>query len=318
MDSPLVSILIPMYNSENYIDKTIISLSRQTYKNIEIIIVDDHSNDHSYNIAKKYETSNIKVFINPGKGGNSARNYAFSKCKGEYIKFLDADDFFSDNIVEEQINYLLKYGTKDSVAFSTLIIKQKNGDIISKKRKIDKTYIPAIELLLDMWNNKESNCPHCHLMSRTLFEKSKGWNEEIIKNQDGEFFSRIYSIADKAIFVPDCSATWNRHFGSVSSSLNNRTEMSVVQTYLSICNLILSYKNDNKTQEICSHFLSDELLRLYPKCSIASKFLYKIISDNGLKIEFSNDNALCYLRPILGWRVLVILIKLFNKISNKK
>ena len=96
---PLVSILIPLFNAENYIEDTIAKALKQTYPNIELIIVDDHSTDNSFQLAQKYNSKNVRIYKNPKKGGNSARNYAFEKCNGEYIKFMDADDYCTDDLL---------------------------------------------------------------------------------------------------------------------------------------------------------------------------------------------------------------------------
>ena len=89
---PLVSVLIPLYNAEQYIGGAIESCLEQSYKNIEVVVVDDHSTDQSLNIAKKYEGERVHVFSNPGKGAQSARNFAYQCSKGNLVKFHDADD----------------------------------------------------------------------------------------------------------------------------------------------------------------------------------------------------------------------------------
>ena len=93
--APLVSIITPSYNAEKYIEETIKSVQNQTYKNWEMIIVDDISTDQSINIIKKYSESDkrIKYFILNEKGGASlARNKAIQEANGKYIAFLDSDD----------------------------------------------------------------------------------------------------------------------------------------------------------------------------------------------------------------------------------
>lgn len=91
----LVSIIIPCYNAAPYVAETIESIIAQTYTNWECIIIDDHSTDNSWNIlegyAKQFPTK-IFMYKNSQKGACSARNYAFSKSKGDYIIYLDADD----------------------------------------------------------------------------------------------------------------------------------------------------------------------------------------------------------------------------------
>jgi glycosyltransferase involved in cell wall biosynthesis len=88
----LVSILIPAYNSENWIDETIISAINQVWPSKEIIIVDDGSKDDTYNCARKYESKNVILKRQDNRGACSARNTALELAQGDYIQWLDADD----------------------------------------------------------------------------------------------------------------------------------------------------------------------------------------------------------------------------------
>ena len=112
---PLASILIANYNKEKYVNRSIISSLKQTYKNIEIIFVDDSSKDNSFNKAKKFKK--IKLFkkkrLNSKKVFNTFFQietylYAFKKCKGEFVFFLDADDFFKKDKVDKIIKIFKK------------------------------------------------------------------------------------------------------------------------------------------------------------------------------------------------------------------
>ena len=313
MENPLVSILIPMYNSENYIEKTIHKLERQTYKNIEIIIVDDHSTDNSFNIAQRYISKNVHVYLNPKKGSNSARNYAYKQCKGNYIKFLDADDECSDGMIEKQLRCLQNYGTNDSIAFSTLKIVYVDGKKSDTIRLIDKDYAPAIELLISMWKYNQWNCPHCHLMHRSLFEKTTGWNEKLLKNQDGEFFARIYAIADKAIFEPEEYAIWNREYsGTISNNHSEEAELSVVESYKIITNLILDYCNNQNNRTICAKHIGILLYDLYPKKKIASQRIIDVLNQYNLPILLPTRNITKIIEYLFGWKISVSFQKLFR------
>ena len=101
--NPLVSILIPAYNSEKWIRSTIKSALDQTWSNKEIIIVDDGSIDNTYKIAKEYESENVKVFTQKNSGACVARNLAFSYSKGDFIQWLDADDILHSDKISIQL-----------------------------------------------------------------------------------------------------------------------------------------------------------------------------------------------------------------------
>lgn len=103
----LVSIIMPNYNASKYIDASIHSVLNQTYKNFELIIVDDVSTDNSVELIKKYEDKRIKLFINEKNSGAAiSRNRALREAKGKWIAFLDSDDIWDCNKLEKQINFM--------------------------------------------------------------------------------------------------------------------------------------------------------------------------------------------------------------------
>ncbi|WP_343347854.1 glycosyltransferase family 2 protein [Terrisporobacter petrolearius] len=111
MENKLVSIITPVYNGEKYIEECIKSVLNQSYKNIEMIIIDDGSTDNSENIIKKYTESFpfIKyIKCNENSGIWVARNIGIEKAKGRFISFLDADDIYKKNKIKNQINFMLK------------------------------------------------------------------------------------------------------------------------------------------------------------------------------------------------------------------
>lgn len=109
----LISIIIPCYNSAKYLGEAIESILIQSYSNWECIIIDDHSKDNSYEIAKTYSfkyPSKITSLLNIGTGACDARNYGISLSKGSCLKFLDSDDaIFESNVLQEQVDLLRKY-----------------------------------------------------------------------------------------------------------------------------------------------------------------------------------------------------------------
>jgi glycosyltransferase involved in cell wall biosynthesis len=119
-EQPLVSIIVPIYNVEKYLAQCLDSLLRQTYKNIEIILVDDKSVDQSGGIADKYAAKNKHVEIihkQENEGLNMARATGFDASAGEYIMFVDSDDLLVDNCVESAIHLIYKNNT-DFVKFN--------------------------------------------------------------------------------------------------------------------------------------------------------------------------------------------------------
>lgn len=106
----LISVILPVYNSQKTIANTIKSVLKQKYSSFELIIVDDGSTDLTYSICKKYTNDNrIKVFKNPNKGVSSARNYGIEKASGEKICFIDSDDEYLEDFLENLEKYCDSY-----------------------------------------------------------------------------------------------------------------------------------------------------------------------------------------------------------------
>jgi len=97
---PLLSIIVPIYNVEQYVDKCIQSILNQTYQNLEIILVDDGATDCSGSIADSYAAKDkrIKVFHKENGGLSDARNYGLDHVTGDYILFVDSDDFIENTM----------------------------------------------------------------------------------------------------------------------------------------------------------------------------------------------------------------------------
>lgn len=110
MENPLISVIVPIYKVEQYLDKCITSIVNQTYKNLEIILVDDGSPDNCPTICDKWkEQDNRIVVIHKENGGLSdARNAGLDICKGDYIAFVDSDDYIHEKMYETLIKVLLE------------------------------------------------------------------------------------------------------------------------------------------------------------------------------------------------------------------
>lgn len=102
MDTPLVSIIIPIYNAEKQIERCLCSIRNQTYKNIEVLMVNDGSTDHTLQILSKYEEKDTRFrLINKGNTGVSdSRNIGMKEAKGKYLQFVDGDDWITSNATE--------------------------------------------------------------------------------------------------------------------------------------------------------------------------------------------------------------------------
>ena len=147
MESPLVSIILPLYNSQKYLSETIESIINQSYTNWELIITDDCSVDKSYDIAKSYSLIEKRILIyklDKNRGAGIARNNSIIYSKGRFIAFCDSDDQWKSTKLETQVNFMIK--NKYSFTCSGFDIINKDG------KYIDKAY---------QCNNPFGKCDNC-------------------------------------------------------------------------------------------------------------------------------------------------------------
>lgn len=136
-NSPLVSVVMPVYNSEKYLKEAIESILHQSYTNFELLIVNDGSTDESGKIINQYKKQDkrikvIKLLKPHGYGGEVATNFAIKQCKGDYIAKMDADDISIFNRIEKEVKYLENNRDVFLVGCQALVIN-KSGVVIGKR-----------------------------------------------------------------------------------------------------------------------------------------------------------------------------------------
>jgi glycosyltransferase involved in cell wall biosynthesis len=133
---PKVSIIIPVFNSERYLPQCIESVLGQTFEDIEIICVDDGSTDNSFNILNKYaiKEKRIKLLTQKNAGQGAARNTALKQAQGEYIYFLDSDDYIDSTLIEECIK-TIEDTHADLVCFNTEVFGDDTSRLYARAKK---------------------------------------------------------------------------------------------------------------------------------------------------------------------------------------
>jgi len=135
---PLVSVIIPIYNAEDFVAESLESILAQTYVNIELILVDDCSKDGTLAILKKFKSEYpdkitlVALKKNRGKGGDAAANIAFELAKGDFIARMDADDVALPNRIEKQVQFLID-NPEYSVVGSCAHVINTEGEVVGQK-----------------------------------------------------------------------------------------------------------------------------------------------------------------------------------------
>ncbi len=150
-----ISIIVPMYNSEKHIKKCLESILNQTYEDFELLLINDGSTDITESIIKKYDDDRIKYYKNENQGIGKARNYGIEKSKGEYIVFIDSDDYVEKTMLEKLINKI--ESDKLDIVICDYYRKNKNRIKEEKLISFENTSIKdneevLLKINLSVWN----------------------------------------------------------------------------------------------------------------------------------------------------------------------
>ena len=248
MSSPLVSIIIPCYNAEQYVAEAIQSALDQTYPNCEIIVIDDGSTDGSLDVIKTF-SDRVRWETGPNRGGCVARNRGLELARGEWIQFLDADDRITPEKIESQIQIVRKASHPNSMVGCQW--RHFEGDFLGPVQDFEpcNRQISGVDLLLQMWMRGVMFPPHCWLTLRALIDAQGGWNTALSLDQDGEFFGRMHIATDVVYFAEGAMAHYRKPGPlNVSSGMNERAARSCLVAWDSVQRLLLEKKNDTESQ----------------------------------------------------------------------
>lgn len=214
MSMPLISIIMPCYNSEVFIEESVASVFRQTYPNIQLIIVDDGSTDHSphelASLVIKHPT--LTLLQQPNSGPYPARNLALQRADGEFICFLDADDYWSPDFLEELYRGLIEADADLSYCGWQNIVEAGQNS---------KPYIPPSYEKGDIIDSFLKGCPwpiHAALVKRSIVDQVDGFSVRRFSSMDYDFWLRIIAVTQNIVRVPKALAFYRWHNqGQISS-----------------------------------------------------------------------------------------------------
>lgn len=234
-EKDLVSIVTPNFNCVHFIAQTIESVLSQTYKNWEMLIIDDCSTDGSYEIALEYaqKDSRIKVFRNEKNSGAAiSRNRAIEESQGEYLAFLDSDDLWIPEKLEKQITFMKKNNCDFS--FSKYEHIDENGKSLLKVAKVIK-YLSYKKMMIHCF-------PGCLTVMYNQKLIGKIYAHDIKKNNDNALFFPVLRKSKNAMGINQCLALYRIRKGSIS-----RNKFKMIKPYITVLhnfekhNLLVSY-----------------------------------------------------------------------------
>jgi len=221
---PLISIIIPIYNAENYIGKTIESFINQSFKDFELIMVNDGSRDDSVKIAKKkLEKSNLKYQLIDQKnmGVSGARNTGIEEVSGDYILFFDDDDFIKDHYFDNIVE-VIKNKELDAI-FWGYDVSDENGNIIRKYEQVY-SYIDGVlhgkkvvqKLLKGELNIRIGSCL---FNKKVIFDNNFRFIRDIRYGEDQEFHTRVLLKCKRVASIKESKMVYLKRKNSASHEI---------------------------------------------------------------------------------------------------
>lgn len=265
MSTGLVSILIPAFNSERWIQGTIQSALDQTWQNKEIIIVDDGSTDDTLNIARGFESKSVKVLTQENRGASSARNLAYRHAQGDYIQWLDADDLLDAGKIARQME------TSDDGSTRVLLSSSWGRFYFRKKKAVFMPHalwrdLSPRDWLFTKFNQNISVHPAAWLVSRSLTERAGPWDERLSFDDDGEYFCRVVAVSENVRFVPGAKSFYRiGNTGSLSWGMSENAADSLFLSITLCIQHLLSLEDSSRTRAAVYSFLQRRLEYFYPE-----------------------------------------------------
>lgn len=272
--SKKVSVIVPVFNREWCIEDCLISVLNQTYKNFELIVVNDGSFDKTSEIIEsvKLNHNNVTIINQENKGVSAARNAGIKACSGDYIAFLDSDDSWTKDKLETQIDFFEK--NQEALVCQTDEIWIRNGKRINPKKRHKKPsgdiFIPSLSLCLVS--------PSAVMMKKEFFTKAGLFDESMIACEDYDLWLRGSLLFDFFTIEKQCVIKKGGHLDQLSAM----ARLDNFRIY-SLNKILQSGISDKEKQKACIEKLMEKCFICTNGCKKRYKweeyYIYKTIGD---------------------------------------
>ncbi len=315
---PLVSIIVSCYNAEKYVAETLESLLGQTYRNIEIIVVNDGSTDDSEAIIQGFADSRIKYYKQANKGQCSALNKGFSLSTGDYVKFYDADDILTKEVIASQVK-TLNGRTSDCISF--IEWRRFYNDLLPTSVDVNDLHTihrDCTPLEYITWLEKPPMV-QCGLwlLPRTLIIKSGLWDERLSLINDTEFFTRIFTHTRLLKFC-DSGYTFyrtNMHVSSLSKDISRKGIKSAILSIDLAAKSMLAIENSERIKRLIVKGYVMILEWAFPKHKMYVRLVERRLQQYPQQyIAFTRSSkAYNVIMKLFGWKAANRLSKYYRK-----
>ena len=266
MASPKISVIVPVYNAQKYLERCLDSLQRQTYSNLEFILVDDGSSDNSLAICKQYAENDMRfrVLHQENAGVSAARNAGLQAATGDWLGFVDSDDYIEPDMYEYLIGLATKYVS--DIAQCGLFWDESFHTGIRDVPSCDKSFALQEQIPLELWRYFSNSSNNKIFLRETL--PQSGFDNRFVIGEDLLFNLQALNVTERIVFGARAAYHYVQNIDSACHAvINDRTLNSMRNMLLYAENLfshrisLLQYCRDQRMKnnfDICSKLVCNK------------------------------------------------------------
>lgn len=309
----MISVIVPIYNVDKYLPACIESILNQTYKDLEILLIDDGSTDNSGKICDKYARQDNRCIVihQPNKGVSEARNTGLNHATGKYISFIDGDDYIHPQMIEILYNEIRKGNYDFSMILHKMVWNyQKPQNTISN---FTTKTISQNQLIASLFNKSPSeiNLPEVHfqVVWNKLYKSEIIGNSRFIKTgtEDTEFNNRIYLKCNEGILIFATAYYWFQRYTSMTHQIVNLNTIDRANSYYICWQKIPSQRKDY--QGLCLEKLYKTIINV---CYYANKSIYKNNANTLATNLLNKTQPFFWKNPYIKLSMKIILLSFYK------
>ena len=301
---PTVTVIIPCYNAEKYIGETLKSVLSQTWPAIEIITVDDGSEDGSVAEIERFPCASVQIIRQTNSGASVARNRGYQASRGDFIQFLDADDLIEPDKIELQMARLVDNpGCVASAEWGRFYGSPEQTRFIPEP--VWRDLLPLDWLALSRAEGFGMLFPAIWLMPRAVANSAGPWDESLSVGDDGEYFTRVLLAAKQVLF---CSGARCHYRSGLGDNLSGRKSVQGWHSQFRVLELCESHARAREDSERVRRGFALSWQHLAHGCypydrNLSARALSRARALHPVTVEPDGGRAFKLASQIVGWRL---------------
>jgi glycosyltransferase involved in cell wall biosynthesis len=303
MAEPLVSVLVPCHNAAPWLAATLESVLAQTWRRLELIVVDDGSTDESGAIARRFASERVQLLSQPKRGAASARQRALDASQGDYLQYLDADDLLAPEKIAAQVARLRDAGPRVVATGRWARFTSSIADAVFPAPDNWRDATPP-DYLVETFQSGGMMHPAAWLTPRPLATTAGPWNVELTLDDDGEYFTRVALAANRIVFCPDAVSYYR---SALPGSLSGSRSSAAWRSAFRVCELstsgLLRREDSPRSRRACALYWLRFAFAAFPEGGA----LVDVAEANARRLDAQvrrppSGPAFEAFASVLGWR----------------